>query len=213
MIKEVAVENFTVLPQAFAAGARRIELNDNLAQGGTTVSKGVLSVAVPYIHEHDASVVMMIRPRGGNFVYNDLEIKMMEADLFEAQSLGVDAVTFGALTEDGWLDEEAMENLIAASSGMDVVMHMAFDDIPAARQQEAIDWLAAHGVVRILTHGGPLSEPIDAMLPHLKELIAMAEGKLTILPGGGITSDNVDRIASELGIKEAHGTKIMGVFN
>jgi copper homeostasis protein len=209
MLKEVCVENFTSLPKALAAGARRIELNDNLAVGGTTVSKGVLAESTRYIHEHDASVVAMIRPRGGNFVYNDLELKIMEADIFEAQAQGVDAVTFGALTEDGWLDVDAMENLIAASAGMDVVMHMAFDVIPADRQAEAIDWLAEHEVDRILTHGGPLSEPITETLPHLKTLVKQAEGKLTILPGGGITADNVEMVARELGVTEAHGTKIL----
>ncbi|MFD1484023.1 copper homeostasis protein CutC [Lacticaseibacillus baoqingensis] len=209
MLKEVCIENFTALPKVLAAGARRIELNDNLAVGGTTVSKGVLAEATRYIHEHDASVVAMIRPRGGNFVYNDLELKIMEADLFEAQAQGVDAVTFGALTADGWLDEEAMENLLAASAGMTVVMHMAFDAIPENRQAEAIDWLAEHDVSRILTHGGPLSQPIQATLPHLQKLVADAGDKLTILPGGGITADNVAQITAQLGVQEAHGTKIL----
>lgn len=209
MLKEVCVENFTDLPRALAAGARRIELNDNLAIGGTTVSKGVMAEATRYIHEHDASVVAMIRPRSGNFVYNDTELKIMEADLFEAQAQGVDAVTFGALTPDNWLDEEAMENLIAASAGMTVVMHMAFDEIPSSRQQAAIDWLADHDVARILTHGGPLDQPITATLPHLQELVQMAAGKLTILPGGGVTFANVEQITKQLGVSEAHGTKIL----
>lgn len=209
MIKEVAVENFTDLPAVLTAGAKRIELNDNLAVGGTTVSKGVMAEATKYIHEHDASVVAMIRPRGGNFVYNDIELKIMEADLFEAQALGVDAVAFGALTDQGTLDEEAMENLIGAAGGMDVVMHMAFDAIPDAQQPAVIAWLAAHDVSRILTHGGPLSEPIDATLPHLQELVKTATGKITIIPGGGITAANVDEITRQLGVQEAHGTKII----
>lgn len=209
MLKEVCVENFTDLPRALTAGARRIELNDNLAVGGTTVSKGVMAEATRYIHERDASVVAMIRPRGGNFVYNDTELKIMEADLFEAQAQGVDAVTFGALTPDNWLDEEAMENLIAASAGMTVVMHMAFDEIAPSRQQAAIDWLADHDVARILTHGGSLAQPITATLPHLQELVQMAAGKLTILPGGGVTADNVEQITKQLGVSEAHGTKIL----
>jgi len=210
MLKEVAVENFTDIPKAIAAGALRIELNDNLAVGGTTVSKGVLAEATRYVHEHNASVVAMIRPRGGNFVYNDLELKMMEADLFEAQAQGVDGVALGALTADGWIDEEAMENLIAASAGMDVVFHMAFDAIPEDRQVDAINWLAENGVTRILSHGGPLTTPIIQTIPHLKALIQHAANQITILPGGGITSANVDEIVSQLGVNEAHGTKILG---
>ena len=210
MLKEVAIENFTDMPKAITAGARRIELNDNLAVGGTTVSKGVLAEATRYAHEHQVSVVAMIRPRGGDFVYNDLELKMMEADLFEAQAQGVDGVAFGALTADNWLDEEALENLIGASAGMDIVFHMAFDSIPQSRQAEAITWLADHGVSRILTHGGPLTTPIQATLGQLKTLIEAAGDQITILPGGGITAENVDDIVAQLGVNEAHGTKILG---
>lgn len=209
MLKEVAIENYTALPQVLAAGAKRIELNDNLAVGGTTVSKGVMAEATTYAHEHDASVIAMIRPRGGNFVYTDTELKIMEADLFEAQALGVDGVAFGALTTAGDLDHDAMENLIAAAGGMTLVMHMAFDAIAPNRQAAAIDWLVAHDVERILTHGGPLSEPITATLPHLKATIAQAAGRLTILPGGGITGANAEAIATELGVQELHGTKIL----
>ncbi|WP_173581556.1 copper homeostasis protein CutC [Lacticaseibacillus camelliae] len=209
MLKEACVENFTDIPAALRAGANRIELNDNLTVGGTTVSRGVMAEAIRYVHEHDAGIVCMIRPRSGNFVYTDTELKIMEADLFVAQELGADGVAFGALTKDHWLDEEAMENLIGAAGGMNVVMHMAFDEIPAARQQAAIDWLAAHDVSRILTHGGPLSVPIAQTVPHLQELVKMAAGKLEILPGGGVTAANVDEITAAIGVKQAHGTKVV----
>lgn len=209
LLKEACVENFTDIPAALRAGATRIELNDNLAVGGTTASRGVMAEAIRYVHEHDASIVCMIRPRGGNFVYNDTELKIMEADLFVAQELGADGVAFGALTPDGWLDEEAMENLIAAAGGMDVVMHMAFDAIPESKQQAAIDWLAAHDTARVLTHGGPLSTPITNTVAHLQQLVKMAAGKLEILPGGGITAENVDALTAQIGVKQAHGTKIV----
>ncbi|WP_262315544.1 copper homeostasis protein CutC [Lacticaseibacillus parakribbianus] len=209
MIKEVCVENFTNVPKAIAAGALRIELNDNLPAGGTTVSRGVMAATTQYAHDHDVSVVAMIRPRGGNFVYSDTELKIMEADLFVAQELGVDAVTFGALTEDGWLDEEAMTNLIAAAGGATVVMHMAFDAIPTAQQPAAIDWLVEHGVERILTHGGPLTEPISATLLHLRELVTLAAGRIAILPGGGVTAANVAEVMAAAGVQEAHGTKVI----
>lgn len=209
MLKEVALENFTDLPATLAAGVHRVELNDNLAVGGTTVSKGVMAEATAYAHDHDASVVAMIRPRGGDFVYHDLELKIMEADLFEAQAQGVDAVAFGVLDASGALDEDAMENLIAAAGGMTVVMHMAFDAIPDSAQPAAIDWLAAHGVSRILTHGGPLSQPIAETLPHLQELVVAAAGKLEILPGGGITAGNAAQIAEQLGVPAVHGTHLL----
>ncbi|MFB9769450.1 copper homeostasis protein CutC [Lactiplantibacillus modestisalitolerans] len=209
LLKEVALENYTDIPAAIAAGANRIELNDNLAVGGTTVSRGVMAEAAKYTQEHGVTLVTMIRPRGGNFVYNDTELKIMEADLLQAQSLGVDGVAFGALKADGQLDTEALELLIGAAGGMSVTFHMAFDAIPEAHQAAAIDWLVDHDVDRILTHGGPLSQPITACLPHLKQINQLAAGRIQILPGGGVTAANVDAITTELGVQQAHGTKII----
>lgn len=209
MIKEVAVENFTKIPEAVANGANRIELNDNLAVGGTTPSFGVMQAASQYLAEKQIPLVVMIRPRGGNFVYNDTELKIMEADLFQAQKLGVDAVTFGALTPAGEIDEEAMELLIGASVGMEVVFHMAFDAIPAAKQAESIDWLIDHGVSRILTHGGPLDLPIAKTTEHLKELLKLADNRIQILPGGSITADNYQALAQKLNVQQLHGTKLV----
>jgi len=214
IFKEVAVEDFTKIPTAVLKGANRIELNDNLAVGGTSPSFGVLQEATKYLQEKSIPVVEMIRPRGGNFVYNDTEIKIMEADLFQAQKLGVDAVTFGALTEDGKIDTEAMEQLIAASAGMQIVFHMAFDALADDQKKPAIDWLIDHDVDRILTHGGPLTTPIDETLDNIKEYIDYADGRITILPGGGVNYKNCDAIAEKLGVKEVHGTKtIDGVNN
>lgn len=209
LIKEVAVENFTDIPKQFAAGANRFELCDNLAVGGTTVSKGVMSETMRYAQDNEVPVMAMIRPRGGNFVYNDTELKIMEADLFQAQQLGVDGVVFGALDTDNKLDIEAMEFLIAASGGMQITFHMAFDEIPNNAQLDALSWLAEHDIDRVLTHGGSLDKPIEETLPHLKEIIDWSNGLIKIVPGGGITLDNVDTIAAELNVKELHGTKII----
>ena len=118
MIKEAAVENFTNVPTVIANGANRIELCDNLSVGGTTVSKGVMAETQKYASEHHTPIMAMIRPRGGNFVYNDTELKIMETDIFQAQELGIDGVVFGALTDHGDLDTEALKMLIAAAGGM-----------------------------------------------------------------------------------------------
>lgn len=209
LLKEVALENYTRIPAAIAAGAKRLELNDNLAVGGTTVSRGVMAEAAKYTQEHGVSLITMIRPRGGNFVYNDTELKIMEADLLQAQSLGVDGVAFGALTADGALDTEAMALLVGAAGGMSVTFHMAFDALAADQQAAAIDWLVDHDVDRILTHGGLLDQPIQDCLPVLKETIKLAAGRIQILPGGGITAANVTQITQALNVSQAHGTKII----
>lgn len=211
LYKEVAVENFTHIPALIRKGANRIELNDNLTVGGTTVSHGVMAQAARYTQEHHVALVTMIRPRGGNFIYNDVELKIMESDLFTAQSFGVDGVTFGALRQDHTLDQEAMEMLAGAASGMSLVMHMAFDQIPLAAQFETIDWLEDHQFSRILTHGGPdLTVPISDNLEHLKALVDYTANKeISILPGGGITADNAAEIAAALNVTAVHGTRLI----
>ncbi|WP_155287815.1 copper homeostasis protein CutC [Lacticaseibacillus zhaodongensis] len=209
MYREIAVENFTNIPAAIAAGADRVELNDNLAVGGTTVSRGVMACSAKYTKEHNIPLVAMIRPRSGNFVYNEMEINMMLEDIRSAAALGVPAVAFGALTAEGKLDEATMSRLIAASAGMDVVCHMAFDVINDEEQSAAVDWLADHGVKRILTHGGIIGTPITANLLHLKEIIRCAAGRIEILPGGGINSRNAEIITSALGVHEVHGSRIV----
>lgn len=211
LIKEFCAENYTDIPAAIHAGAKRIELCDNLAVGGTTPSTGVIEEVLSYAGEKNVPVMTMIRPRGGDFIYNDIELKIMHTDLIEAKKMGTDGVVFGCLTPSGWLDEEALDLLIDTAEGLQITFHMAFDSIPAARQFEAIDWLSEHGVDRILTHGGAAGTNILDNLPRLKELTNYAAGRLLILPGAGITYENVDQIVTELGAKEAHGTKIVNL--
>lgn len=211
MIKEFCAENFTNIPSAIKNGAGRIELCDNLAVGGTTPSTGVIEETLAYTTEKSIPVMTMIRPRGGNFVYNDIELKIMHTDLIEAKKIGTDGVVFGCLTTDNWLDEEALELLIDTSEGLQITFHMAFDLLTIENQFAAIDWLADHHVDRILTHGGKADTKIEDNLSHLKKLIDYAKDRLIILPGGGITSHNSALIAEKLGIHEVHGTKIVAL--
>lgn len=209
MIKEFCAENYTSIPLAIANGANRIELCDNLAVGGTTPSTGVIEEVLSYANEKSVPVMTIIRPRGGDFVYNDIELKIMHTDLIEAKKLGTDGVVIGCLTPSRWLDEEALEVLIDSAEGLQITFHMAFDAIPQERQYEAIDWLVEHGVHRILTHGGVAGTNIEDNFAHLKQLIAHADGRVIILPGGGITSENAQVVADALGVHEVHGTKIV----
>ncbi|MBP1047734.1 copper homeostasis protein CutC [Enterococcus sp. BWM-S5] len=211
MIKEFCAENFTDIPAAIRSGAGRIELCDNLAVGGTTPSTGVIEEALQYAGEHSVPVMTMIRPRGGNFVYNDIELKIMHTDLIEAKKIGTDGVVFGCLTDTNWLDEEALELLIETSEGLQITFHMAFDSLSKENQFKAIDWLAERGVDRILTHGGSAGTPIEENIPHLKELIAYAAERIIILPGGGISYQNLDQVKEALNVDEVHGTKIIAI--
>ncbi|EOL43692.1 copper homeostasis protein CutC [Enterococcus caccae] len=209
MIKEFCAENFTNIPTAIRNGAGRIELCDNLAVGGTTPSTGVIEEVVAYAGEKSIPVMTIIRPRGGDFIYNDIELKIMHTDLIEAKKIGTDGVVLGCLTEDGWLDEESLELLIETAEGLQITFHMAFDVLNKENQFKAIDWLAEHDVHRILTHGGPAGSAIEDNFGHLKELIDYADKRIIILPGGGISSKNVEDVVTALGINEVHGTKIV----
>ncbi|MBC9702336.1 copper homeostasis protein CutC [Enterococcus sp. 22-H-5-01] len=209
MIKEFCAENYTDIPKAIQAGVNRIELCDNLAAGGTTPSMGVIEEVLAYAGEKHIPVMTMIRPRGGNFVYNDIELKIMENDLIHAKNAGTDGVVFGCLTEENEVDEEALEMLLGNSEGLMKTFHMAFDELTKEEQFKTIDWFARLGIDRILTHGGPLDKSIEENLPHLKELVDYAAGRIIILPGGGINKDNAEKIAAELGVNEVHGTKIV----
>lgn len=211
MLKEACVENFYNIPHVIKAGADRLELNNDLALGGTTPSYGVIKKSVTYAENFKIPVVIMIRPRGGDFVYSENEIGIMADDIEASAKLGAQGVAFGCLTNNNQINRIQMKHLItlARSLNVEVVMHMAFDDISNDKQKTELNWLADQGVKRILTHGGKLDKPILATLPHLKEIIKWADDRIEILPGGGITTENRDDIAKKLQLNELHGSKIV----
>ncbi|MDO4437765.1 MAG: copper homeostasis protein CutC [Coriobacteriaceae bacterium] len=222
MLYEFCAENLTDIEAALKAGARRIELCDNLAVGGTTPSVGVIEQAVNLVHAYEgAEVRVIIRPRGGDFAYSDLELRAMETDIRIAAANGADGVVIGCLKrgEDGafLLDTERTARLIkvAQSVGemrgraLGITFHMAFDELAGESQLDAIDALAELGVDRILTHGGAAGTPIEGNFDNLRALIERAQNKLVILPGGGITFENAAQVQEALGVRELHGTKIV----
>lgn len=211
MLKEACVENFYNIPHVIKAGADRLELNNDLALGGTTPSYGVIKRSVTYAENFKIPVVIMIRPRGGDFVYSENEIGIMADDIEASAKLGAQGVAFGCLTNNNQINRIQMKHLItlARSLNVEVVMHMAFDDISNDKQKTELNWLADQGVKRILTHGGKLDKPILATILHLKEIIKWANDRIEILPGGGITTENRDDIAKKLQLNELHGSKIV----
>lgn len=209
MIYEFCAENVTLLEKAMEAGARRIELCDNLAVGGTTPSYGVTKAAVELAANYDTTIMTMIRPRGGDFDYNDLEIDIMLEDIRLTAQAGSQGVVFGALTADKKLDKANLEKLIAASKGMEIVFHMAFDELSDEDQLEAIDWLSQAGVTRILTRAGVSGDSLEKRFAHYHRILEHAKGKIEILPGGGIELDNRQTFIDQLGVTQLHGTKVV----
>ena len=210
IILEVCIENASRLEELAEKGADRIELNDNMAESGTTVSYGVAEYEIWRSHKAGIKVMSMIRPRGGNFIYSETEEAIMLKDIEVLHSLGTDGIVFGCLTPSGSLDREKNLRFIhcAKARNIDIVFHMAFDHINHDEQLESLRWLSDNGITRILTHGSPNEkDPIENNYKRLKEYIAL--GSIEILPGGGITNANFREICTELGVKQAHGSKIL----
>ncbi|BAL51979.1 MULTISPECIES: copper homeostasis protein CutC [Lactococcus] len=205
IIRELCLENFTKIPQALQAGVERIELCDNLAVGGTTPSYGVIEEAAKYVAESKTTLAVMIRPRGGNFVYNSHELKIIETDTLKAVEAGAQNIVFGALTPDNEIDTDALETVSIAAQGLPITFHMAFDEV--TDQEKAIDQLVEFGVDKILTHGGPLDQPLNT--DKLKSLIDYAKGKINIIIGGGVNAENFENLAQLTRTNYVHGTKII----
>ncbi|GAB2023376.1 copper homeostasis protein CutC [Pseudolactococcus yaeyamensis] len=207
LIREFCAENFTDVPRAVAAGAERIELCDNLAVGGTTPSYGVIKETADYLKDTKTTFASMIRPRGGDFVYNSIELRIMESDILKAVEAGTSELVFGALTDDNSLDLEALETLMIASQGLPVTFHMAFDEIPTDLQKSALDELVTLGFDKILMHGDKLGKSVNT--ETIAELVSYADGRIQILAGGGVTAANAETVSAQTGSPYVHGTKIV----
>ena len=205
LIRELCVENFTEIPRGALAGVERIELCDNLAVGGTTPSFGVIQQAAEYLRDYKTTLAVMIRPRGGNFVYNSNELKIMENDILKAIEAGAQNLVFGVLTEENEVDNEALETLMVASQGLPVTFHMAFDEI--TDQKAALDELIEAGVDKILLHGDDLSNPLNTK--KIAELVNYADGKIIFIIGGQVTAENAETLSNLTGTNYVHGTKII----
>ena len=205
ILKEACVGNFKEAQSAVSKGAHRLELCDNLQEGGTTPSYGTIALAQEKLQ---TPLLVMIRPRGGDFVYTPDELEIMLCDIKTCKYLGVYGVVFGALTEDKTLDVATMKTLVAASKPMKITCHMAFDELdnPIA----GLDRLIELGIDRVLTKGSKMNatDGINTLI----QLVAHAKGRITIVAGGGISADNYQMIADATGVREVHGTKIVGVL-
>ena len=178
-------------------GAHRVELCAGMPEGGTTPSLGEIKVARKLI---DIRLHVIIRPRGGDFLYSDIEIRTMLKDIEIARRLGADGVVFGCLTADGEVDFTSMQTLMEASKGLAVTFHRAFD--VCRNPQKALEEIIELGCNRILTSGQqPTAEQGIGLL---KELQGLAAGRITLLADCGVNENNIARIAAETGINEFH---------
>jgi len=194
---EICVEGIDGLVAAQNAGADRVELCASLIEGGLTPSLGTIraALAVATIPFH-----VIIRPRGGDFLYSELEFESMLADIRALKGMGVAGVVFGCLTADGRIDEPRMKALAEAAHPMAVTCHRAFDMTRDYR--EAVEALIRSGVDRVLT-SGQRDTAIEG-LAILKQTVAAADGRLTIMACGALDAGNIGPVLTGSGADELH---------
>lgn len=179
-------------------GADRVELCAGIPEGGTTPSYGEIQVARRVLTTTRLHVI--IRPRGGDFLYTDLEMERMAADIAVCHELGVDGVVFGCLKADGSIDVEKNRYLLECARGMSVTCHRAFDRTCDA--QQALETVIDLGFDRILTSG---QQPRAIQgVELLQRLHRQAAGRIILMAGSGVTEDNIHDIREETGLSEFH---------
>jgi len=191
---ELEVIAFDILSCQIAAenGADRIELCANPHEGGTTPSFGMMKAARKI---SGIQVFPIIRPRGGDFLYSDEEFEAMKDDIKAAQDIGCEGIVIGILNKDGCIDIEKCQELVELSKGLDVTFHRAFDRVKDP--YSSLEQIIAIGCKRILSSG--LMPTAMEGSSILKKLLAQADGRIKIMPGSGIRSDNVVQMAKDTG--------------
>jgi len=197
MIFEICVDSVAGVRAAKAAGAHRIELCADLLEGGITPSRGMIRQARTIT---GIGPNVMIRPRGGDFLFDYDEFAIMRSDIETAKAEGADGVVIGLLTAAGEVDMGRTRELIALARPLSVTFHRAFDMTPEPFR--ALETLIELGVDRVLTSGQEAS--VLEGLPLIVELINRASDRIIIMPGGGITERNVERVVATVKPREIH---------
>ncbi len=197
MIFEICVDSVAGVRAAKAAGADRVELCADLLEGGITPSRGMIRQARTV---EGIGLNVMIRPRGGDFLFDDDEFATMRSDIETAKAEGADGVVIGPLSATGEIDTARTRELMALARPLSVTFHRAFDMTPDPFR--SLETLIELGVDRVLTSGQEAS--VLEGLPLIVELIERAGDRIIVMPGGGITERNIDRILAAARPREIH---------
>lgn len=196
MLIEICAYSLASCLTAQRAGASRIELCGGLPEGGTTPSFGLIQLARQQL---TIPLWVMIRPRGGDFLYTPTELAVMKADIQQAKQLGADGLVLGVLNPNGTVDENRTRELIELAHPLPVTFHRAFD---LSRDLfESLEAIIRAGAVRVLTSGQQPSA--EAGLPLLRELVKQAAGRIEIMAGAGVTVKNAS-LLGETGVDALH---------
>lgn len=202
---EVCTGSIESILAAYKGGANRVELCSALSEDGLTPSVGMIRYAKSL---EGLKVHVLIRPRCGDFVYTEDEIKCMEDDIRICRDLGVDGVVIGALTRDSEIDIDTCKRLVEAassdegSSKMNITFHRAFD--VCRNPEDALEQIISLGCNRLLTSGQAASA--EKGIPMLHKLVKQADGRIIIMPGAGVNEQNAAHILDETGAMEIHGS-------
>ncbi len=196
---EICIDSVESAIAAERGGAQRVELCADLIEGGITPSAGLIASTR---HHISIGLFVMIRPRGGDFSYSDLEFEIMRQEISHARSLGADGVVLGLLDYDAYIDVQRTRQLVELAAPLPVTFHRAIDmtpDLPAA-----VEDVIATGARRILTSGGAPDAIVGTS--QVARMVKIAGDRIVIMPGGGILSENIVGLAEATGAAEFHSS-------
>jgi len=204
VLVEACVDSVASAVAAERGGAGRLELCDNLFDGGTTPSAGMISAVKAAVK---IPIFVIVRPRGGGFVYSDAELGVMRLDVEAARMLGADGIVTGALSADAHVHGDQMRTLLDAAGDLHTTFHRAFDLTPDLG--ESLETVMSLGVKRVLTSGGAPSA-LEGVA-QIASLVKRASGTASIMAGGGVREENVQEIVHRTGVLEVHvrGTRLL----
>jgi len=196
---EVCANSYQSALAAQNGGAKRVEFCDNLAEGGTTPSYAQIALAKKNLF---IEVWPIIRPRGGDFLYSEMEFELMREDIKICKSLNCGGIVTGILKSDGTIDKKRCAELIELAKPMEVAFHRAFDMTNDLDQ--ALEDLISLKIKRVLTSGGASSAILGA--EKLAQLVKKANGRITIMPGAGINENNIKTLIDQTGATQFHAS-------
>ncbi|GAB4191609.1 MAG: copper homeostasis protein CutC [Thermoflexibacter sp.] len=199
MTLEICIDSVHSAIEAEKGGADRVELCNNLFEGGTTPSAGSITLCRKHIQ---IGLFVLIRPRGGDFLYSDLEFEIIKKDIKVAKNLGADGIVVGILKADGTIDQERMSIIMEHCHPLPVTFHRAFD--MSVEPFQALEDIIGLGASRILTSGQERSAFEGTDL--LADLVKKANQRIIIMAGGGVTERNIPKIHRLTGITEFHSS-------
>lgn len=201
---EVSTYNIEGVNEALKLGVNRLELCDNIKEGGTTPSAGFVKAAVATGH---TNIFIIVRPRGGDFLYSKEEFEVIKSDIELAKLLGVQGVVSGILNADGTIDVERTKELVDLASPMKFTFHRAFD--MSKDPEQSLEDLIKIGVDIVLTSG--MEDTAVQGAATLKKMIQQADNRIAILVGSGVNASNISQLQKETGAVEFHMSAVKEV--